>query len=144
MQLRRRKLFRKRLFGQVDFLQKLLCLSDILAAGKHKGYEFILRHICRPLYGTVVLGVSDKVQSRHTQPLFVCGIVKERESVCNVSHSYYGIVAFAFFAFEIKNKISRNNGHFFSIGKFIIEGSSHVKIAGFQGGGGAHVFSLLF
>ena len=79
-----------------------------------------------------------------SSPLFVCGIVKEGESVCNVSHSYYGIVAFAFFAFEIKNKISWYDRYFLTEGQFIIKGPSHVKNACFRCGGGAHTFSFLF
>ena len=148
MKLSRGKLFGKGSSREIYVKKQLFGLPDRGAVCKHKGDKFILSNIHLAVCRLGVAGVAHKIKSRHAQPLFVRRVIKKRKSVGNVSHAYHGIMVVAFSRGKIKREVPRHRRYLFSVGKFIVKGSPHVKILGFIGCRRAHkpsalLFSLL-
>ena len=83
--------------------------------------------------------VAHKVEPAHPQTLFIEGLIVEGGILHHGPHADEGIMAGqGFSALQVDGIIAGGNQDSVPVGALIVQGSAHVEVLGFVGGGSAH------
>ena len=90
----------------------------------------IMRRICFRLRDRLPVNrITDKIQPCHRQPLFVERVVEHRIAVRHVRHADDCVVLLGFSKeTKVQRKPPRHHHDLLPVGKFIVQGSSKIKI----------------
>ena len=129
VQLCRRKLWGEYGSHQIHLRQHFLRLFYRCALGKNPWNELKLSHVFPSLLYLLVDSVSYEVQPCHSKAFFIDRIVIQRVIVRYMCHTDDRIMIFQFFHMaKMKRIISWCYCNLISIGEFIIQRPSHIKI----------------
>ena len=101
--------------------------------------QLVLRNVVLAADLRLISGVADEVQPRNAETLFVDRVIVQRHVVRDIGHADDGVMAVHRRQLaEGEGVIAGRDGHFVSVGKFIVQIASKVKIACAVGGGSTH------
>ena len=138
-------MFAERSVGNVYIWNKLFSFISTCAFPEYPRYKFVLSYIAFSVFIFEIVGVSDKVESCHTQPLFIHGIIEKWISASDMGSADNGVMLFADTLTEkVEPEISRHYNDLLAVWAFVIKRSSKVKIICFICCGCAHIFTSVF
>ena len=81
------------------------------------------------IHRLTISSIPHKIQTRHSKSLFIGTFIIKGIILCHMGHADHRIMILKHRTmFEMEGIVSRCNGDFFTIGKLVIQSSSHVKI----------------
>ena len=129
VQLRRRHSLTERRIRQIDPLKQRLRLLRRRAASEQPRDQFKLRHVDTPRLRAAVDGVSDEIQPRDAQALFVHRIIIERIAALHMRHADHGVMPLQRGSVPHgQRRIPRKDRHALAVGALIVEISPEIKI----------------